>query len=401
MRDRRRAYVSLVALAVAAFAFNTVEILPVGLLPEIAAGLGLSPPQAGMLVTAYALTIAVGTVPVVAASTRVRRRTVILGVVAVLTVATVVFVVVPAVGSVFGSRVATAVAHGVMWSLMGPAAVAPYPEHLRGRVLSVLATAGAAAIVGGLPAGTWLGGLLGWRVPFVVVAVLGIGSVAMLAACLDDHDDARPEIGRARSRAPDAFAFALVLVVLAASVAATFTVVTFVSLLPVDGGINGARRAAVLTTFGVSGVAAAALLGRLLDRRPRAAFALALGLQGGGLIALTAAAAWGPALWPGAALLGAAATTVPLVCQYVVYDLAPARLELALALASLAYNAGVALGAGLGSWALRTHASDALVPASLVVWTAAAAVCAVARRRTSMQAITVSLLDVPREDRAE
>lgn len=381
LRDHRRAFVSLLGLAVAAFAFNMVEILPVGLLPEISRGLGLSVPQAGLLVTAYALTIAVGTVPLVTVSTRVSRRKLIIGLVATMAVATVLFVAVPAVVSVFGTRVATALAHGVMWSFMGPAAVSQYPDHLRGRVLSVLTAGGATAIVGGLPASTWIGGLIGWRAPFLIMVALGIVSVVLLAACLDDVPAESNEALRTRTGMPDVWVFVAGLAVVATSVMATFIVLTFVSVWPVQGGMNDSRLAGALTVFGISGVGAVAVFGRLLDALPRAALMFAVLLQVSGLLTLWMSTAWALLLWVGVALLGAAATAVPLACQYLVYDVAPLRVEVALALSSLAYNVGVAFGAAAGGWTIRGSSTASLIPTAVAVSSVTMTVAAVVVRR--------------------
>jgi predicted MFS family arabinose efflux permease len=387
-RDRR-ALLTVLALAAGAFAFNTLELMPVGLLNLIADDLGISIRHAGALTTAYAVAIGLGTIPLVALAQRAPRRGLIVGLLVAMTVSTAVFVALPLLVSVHAARITTALAHGVMWSVMGPTAVAQYPPHLRGRVLAVVSAGGALAAVAGLPGGVWLGDRLGWQAPFVLVAVLG-GCLApalwiLLKGTGSEQQPARAEAGNR----PDLASFVASLAIVGMAVFSVFVTLNYVSVLPVDG-LDGDTLALALLVFGLSGVATVPLFGRLLDWRCGPALAAALALLGVAFLFLLGATRTAGLFVPGMALLGAAAMAVPLACQYVLFESATCRVELALAINSVVYNGGVALGAATGGILLARTSGHQLVPVSLAIAAACVvpALAVVSRRPTPARSVT-------------
>ncbi|MEU9338935.1 MFS transporter [Streptomyces sp. NPDC048290] len=337
----------LAALMLAAFTFNTAENLPVGLLELIAASLDVSVPAVGLLVTGYALTVAVVSVPLAHAVRSVPRRHVLTGVLAALAVSSVVAATAPSYGVLLAARLVTALGQALFWAVMGPVAVGLFPARMRGRVIGALSVAGSLALVLGVPAGTWLGRTGGWPLPVALLAVLALASLVTVAALLPtSRPDEEPA---AYADHPDRRRFAVVLT--ACALAATGAFAGFTYLVAFLGGVSRFSPGAVnalLVLFGVATLAGVTLTGLVLDRHPRGALTAAVAVQATGMIGLYASGGHQTAVVLFLALTGAAIGPVFMTTQNTMLRSAPGRTDLALAANSGAYNAGIAAGAALG-----------------------------------------------------
>lgn len=344
---RRRAAV-VAALMLAAFTFNTAENLPVGLLPLMAADLRVPLGAVGSLVTGYGLTVAVVSLPAARITRSVPRRYLLTGLLGLLAAASWG----SALGSVsygllMAARMVTAVAQASFWVLMGPVAVGLFPPERRGRVMGLLSVGGSLATVLGVPAGAWLGGHGGWRVPFVVLGVLALVSLVVIAALLPAS---RPQESHAAYGAgPDRRRFLVVVAATALSVTGVFAGFTYVGAFLTDvSGFGEDAVSAVLFAFGVAALAGVALTGPLLDRFPRATLALPVAAQAAALLGLYAGGSSRVATVALFMLLGASVAPVFMATQSQVLRVAPGRTESALAANSAAFNVGVAAGSLLG-----------------------------------------------------
>ncbi|WP_128374698.1 MFS transporter [Streptomyces cavernae] len=332
----------------AAFTFNTVENLPVGLLKLISADLGVSVAAAGLLVTGYGLTVAVVSLPLAHVTRAVPRRYLLSALLGLLVVASwLPSLGVVSYGSLLGARVSTAVAQAVFWAVMGPVAVGLFPPDRRGRVIGLLSVGGSLATVLGVPAGTWLGGHDGWRTPFLVLGALGLVSLLLIAVLLPTS---RPEQGYAAyGETPDARRFAAVIATTALSVTGVFAGFTYVAVFleEVSGFAEGSV-STLLLVFGAAGIAGVSATGPLLDRFPRATLSVPVALQAVALLGLYAGAGSKVVVIVMLMLLGAVVGPVFMASQSQVLRVAPGRTEVALAANSAAFNVGVAAGSLLG-----------------------------------------------------
>ncbi|KAB7843775.1 MFS transporter [Streptomyces mobaraensis] len=335
------------ALMVAAFTFNTVENLPIGLLTLLSDDLGTSLGAVGILVTGYGVTVAVASLPLAHATRSVPRRHLLTALLAALAAANAVAAVVPSYALMSAARVVTALAQALFWAVMGPVAVGLFPERVRGRVLGVLSVAGSLAMVLGVPAGTWLGRHYGREAPFAVLAGAAAVSMLLVAALLPAT---RPEEGHgSRGTRPDRRRFAVVLATTALSVTGAFAGYTYVvEFLGEVGGFSDDSVSALLTVPGVAGVIGVSVAGPLLDRYPRATLAVPVATQAAGMLGLYAFGDRQAAAVAFLAVLGASLGPVFMATQARVLESAPGRTEVALAANSGAFNAGVAVGALLG-----------------------------------------------------
>lgn len=297
--------IGLSALALAGFLTILTEALPAGLLPAISADLGVSQAMAGQLITAYAMGSLLSAIPLTAATRGWRRRPLLL-------VAIGGFLVVNAVTALSASYLLTVVARfaagvfaGLVWALVAGYASRMAPSHMTGRAMAVAMVGTPLALSIGIPAGTLLGGLVGWRAVFLMMSGLSILLVGWIAWRLPDFEG-EP----AHSRRPLAGVLALpgLKTVLAATlgfVLAHNILYTYIAPFLERSGL-AERVDAVLMLFGVSALVGVWITGLLIDHRLRslalvstvvfAASALALGLVGQAPgVVIVAVAAWGVA----------------------------------------------------------------------------------------------------------
>ncbi|GAA2229236.1 MFS transporter [Streptomyces nogalater] len=338
----------LAALMLAAFTLNTVESLPVGLLEPVAAGLRVSVPAAGLLVTGYGLTVAVASVPLARLLRAVPRRHVLAGLLAALVVSSVVSALAASYGVLLAARMTAALAQALFWAVMGPVAVGLFAPEVRGRVVGALSVAGSLALVLGVPAATWLGRHGGWRLPFALPAVLGLVSLVTIAALLPTS---RPEEEPAAYAAgPDARRFGTVLA--AGFLSATGAFAGYTYIVAFLGRVSGFAPGTVdvlLSVFGAACLAGVSLTAVALDRFPHSSLTTAVTVQTVGMLGLYAAGDRPAAAVVFLVLTGGALGPVFMAAQHAMLQCAPGRTDLALAANSACYHAGIAAGAALGA----------------------------------------------------
>ncbi|NTX02067.1 MULTISPECIES: MFS transporter [Myxococcus] len=185
-REERLPIAGLLALAMAAFITVLTEALPAGLLPRMSADLGVSEALVGQLVTLYAIGTLVTAIPLTAATQGWRRRP-------LLILALLGFVVVNTVTAVstnfvltLGARFFAGVFAGLLWALVAGYAARMVPEHQQGRAMAIAMVGIPLALSLGIPAGTFLGAAVGWRVTFGIMSILTVILVGWVFVRLPD-----------------------------------------------------------------------------------------------------------------------------------------------------------------------------------------------------------------------
>lgn len=173
-KDCKQGWLPLIILTVAGFTFNTSELVPIGLLTDIAASFGVSEARAGLLITVYAWVVAVMSLPLMLAFARVNFRQLMMGVVAVFLVSHVATALSTSYYALMASRVGVALAHSLFWSIAPAMAVAVVAPQKRATALSALVAGGGIAMVAGLPLGRVLGLVAGWRITFAAIGFLSL-----------------------------------------------------------------------------------------------------------------------------------------------------------------------------------------------------------------------------------
>ncbi|RUW75895.1 MULTISPECIES: MFS transporter [unclassified Mesorhizobium] len=174
----------LIALFIAAFAFGTTEFVIAGVLPQVAGGLGVSIPTAGYLVSGYACGIAIGGPLLALATKTISRKTLLIGLAIAFTIGQAACALAPDFTSMLLLRIAVAVAHGAYFGVAMVVAVGLVPEDKRGMAVAVILSGLTVSNVIGVPAGTAIGNLWGWRATFWVMGALGVAAIATMRALL-------------------------------------------------------------------------------------------------------------------------------------------------------------------------------------------------------------------------
>jgi DHA1 family inner membrane transport protein len=174
----------LIALFIAAFAFGTTEFVIAGVLPEVADGLQVGVPAAGYLVSAYALGIAIGGPLLTILTARVPRRALIVGLTLAFVIGQAACALAPDFVSMLAFRFATAIAHGCFFGVAMVVAVSLVPPAERGRAVAIVLAGLTVSNIVGVPAGTAIGNLWGWRSTFWAMFALGIVATAAAVTML-------------------------------------------------------------------------------------------------------------------------------------------------------------------------------------------------------------------------
>ncbi|MFG1955545.1 MFS transporter [Micromonospora sp. NPDC048830] len=352
---RRVEAAATLALAAVAFVIVTGEILPVGLLGDIARGVGATEGQVGLTVSWYALTAAGTAVPLTRWSARLDRRHVLLASAAVFGAGHLLAALAPNVAVLGAGRGLAALGHGVFFAVAAPTAVrlaVGSPNRAGGRVM----VGGAMALVVGAPLATFLGQAAGWRAGMLAVAAVALLLTFAVARLVPSLPGLAPRAGEPGHGLLDTLRtprLGTVMVVTLLLVAGHFAMFTYVAPYADERlGLRGAAFTAVLLAYGCAAVVGSNLGGRLADRRPvggvraaAATFAAALlGVGLAGWVRLPVAAVPLLLVW------GGAFSVLVVSFALAVLRRAPGpRAETANAAHGIVFQVGIVTGSALGT----------------------------------------------------
>ncbi|KVO99164.1 arabinose transporter permease [Burkholderia ubonensis] len=354
--------VPLLALAISAFAIGTTEFIIMGLLPEVAHDLAVSLPSAGLLVTGYALGVAAGAPLLAVLTSRMPRKTALQLLMAIFIAGNVLCATASGYAMLMVARVVTSFAHGSFFGIGAVVAASLVPADKRASAIALMFTGLTLSNVLGVPFGTLVGQLLGWRASFWIVAALGVASLAGIAALVPNRHDGGP-IGLGSEvrvlKEPQVW-LALLMTVL--GFGGVFVVFTYIApILESVSGFSPRAVALILVLFGAGLTIGNTLGGKLADRALMPSLMAILVA----LMAVMAVFAKTSHLPVAAALtvfvwgIAAFATVPPLQARVV--EKAASAPHLASTLNIGAFNVGNAGGAWLGGLALgHGFALDAL-----------------------------------------
>lgn len=187
----------LLALAIGAFAIGVTEFSPMGMLPVIAEGVGVSIPSAGLLVSAYALGVMIGAPVMTLLFSRFGKRTALMVLMGIFTLGNLMSALSPDYWTLLASRVVTSLNHGAFFGLGAVVAASVVPRDKQASAVATMFMGLTVANIGGVPVATWVGQHIGWRTAFVGTAALGLLTIAALAVALPKGaPGSRPDVGR-------------------------------------------------------------------------------------------------------------------------------------------------------------------------------------------------------------
>ncbi|WKK20128.1 MFS transporter [Achromobacter insolitus] len=347
---------ALLALTLAAFAIGTTEFVIVGLIPTIANDLSVSLPSAGLLVSLYALGVAVGAPILTALTGRVPRKLLLVGLMGLFTAGNLVAWLAPGYGTLIVARLLTGLAHGVFFSVGTIVATSLVPREKGASAIATMFSGMTVAFVTGIPLGTFIGQHFGWRTTFLVVAAFGL--VAMIGAlALVPRNIAHTEPAPLRRQLRVLLQPRLLLVYAMTAVGYGGSLIAFTFLAPILQDITGFSPdvvSLVLLAYGVSVAIGNFWGGRLADRKgPVLALKFIFALLAAVLLALTFTAPSKPLMLLTVLAWGAVAFgNVPGLQVYVVRlaeQVAPDATDVATGFNISAFNLGVAGGSWAGA----------------------------------------------------
>ncbi|EZP67277.1 MFS transporter [Pseudomonas sp. RIT357] len=370
---------ALLALAMTGFICIVTETLPAGLLPLISDDLGISPSMAGQMVTAYALGSVLAVIPMTIATRGWRRRNVLL----LTIVGFLLFNSITALSSHYGvtlvARFFAGVAAGLAWSLLAGYARRMVAPHQQGRALALAMVGTPIALSLGVPLGTWLGGLVGWRTTFGLMSAVSLVLIAWVLVKVPDYAPQPAHQRLSLGKVLTTPGVRPVLAVVISWMLAHNILYTYIAPFVAQAGL-AERVDLVLLVFGIAALAGIWITAKLVEPLLRntvlvslvmfAAVSLVFGVLG----AVPAVIYLGVAVW--GLSFGGAATLL----QTALADAAGEGADVALSLNVVAWNSaiagsGVVGGVLLDTWGVASFAWAMLVligVALAIVWAARA-----------------------------
>jgi DHA1 family inner membrane transport protein len=339
----------IVALAVGAFGIGTTEFAPMGLLPVIAGDLKVSIPQAGLLVSGYALGVLAGAPLLTLPTGRVNRKTLLVGLMALFTLGNVLSALSPGYLALMLARIVTSFCHGSFFGVGSVVAGKLAGPGKQAGAVAAMFSGLTIANIGGVPLAAWVGQHIGWRMAFAGIG--GLGLIAMVSLLLalpslpsDGEVHARRELA-VLTRPPVLLALATT----ALGSSAMFTVFTYIA--PILQGVTRVSPAVVtlaLVVYGVGLTLGNWLGGRFADKALRPTLIVVLTALTALLLLFAVTMQW---TWPAIATVfawGVATFALVPALQSRVMSVAKDAPNLASSINIGAFNLGNASGAALG-----------------------------------------------------
>ncbi|WP_251040452.1 MFS transporter [Chryseobacterium sp. ISL-6] len=261
---------ALWALTISAFGIGTTEFVIVGLLPTVAGDLGISIPSAGLLVSLYAIGVAIGAPVLTALTGKVPRKTLLVSIMLLFVIGNGLASIAPGFVTLILARILTGFAHGVYFSIGSTIAASLVPEEKRATAISIMFAGLTLAIVTGVPLGTFIGQHFGWRATFIGVAILGIiGLIASMILVPGHLQNGKTASLQQQLKVLTNKRLIFAFLMTAMGYGGTFVVFTYLS--PILQEITGLKESLVTLILLIYGIAIALgnlIGGRLANKNP-------------------------------------------------------------------------------------------------------------------------------------
>ena len=344
---------TLFALFITAFAIGTAEFVVAGLLPQVSVDLGVDIPTAGLLITVYAMGVAIGGPLMTVATARLPRKTALLLLAALFVCANLTCALSGTYVVMIAGRMLGAFAHGAFSGIASVVAASLVPEHKRASAVALVAAGVTIANVLGVPGGTALGQALGWRATFWAISVVGIFSTIAIALWVPGGGTGKAMDLRAEVRVLGRFKVLAGLLMCFLFTVGMFGLFTFIApLLTTVSGIPTQRIPLILLLFGVGATVGVLLSGRLADWRLDLSIAAIFATQAVIHLSFVLFASNTIAIYVLMFLLGCVGMAAVAPLKTFILNASRDAPSLASTLSSSSLNLGVAVGATICSAAL-------------------------------------------------
>ncbi len=344
------AWIRVIALAIAAFVFNTTEFVPIALLTDIGASFGRTAEQTGIIITIYAWIVALTSLPLMLLVGKFERKRLLSGVFILFIVSHLITFLASKFEILVIGRIGVAISHAIFWSITTALAIRVAPPGKRSQALGILATGTALATVLGIPLGRIIGQMIGWRYTFLLIGGVALLTLIILYFILPRLPS--QNAGSAKS-VPIIFkrpALVGIFIITAIAVSGHFTAYSYIEpFSEVVAKISPNQTTLLLLIFGGAGIIASYLFSRLNAKFPLLFMPGAIALIMLSLILVLPSTYIPNGILYLSVLWGVSFTSLGLIMQLKVLELAPDATDIAMAIYSGIFNIGIGAGALIGN----------------------------------------------------
>ncbi|RPD90402.1 sugar transporter [Neisseria weixii] len=347
----KKQWLSVLALAVGAFIFNTTEFIPIALLSDIGQTFGMASTEAGIMLTVYAWIVALLSLPLMLATKNFERRKLLLVLFAVFVVGHLLSFFAWNFSVLFVSRICIALTHAVFWSITASLAVRVAPQGKSTQALGLLSTGTVMAMVMGIPLGRVIGQFYSWQISFLLIGVCAAVVMIVLAKNLpllpSVNSGSLSSLPLLVKRKNLMLLYGFTILIITAHFTAYSYIEPFVLQI---GGFKPEQVTIVLGLYGAVGFVASFVFGKWFAKFPRQFFigAAAFVVLMTALLWPLAGSAW--AVYVLCFVWGLAISIVSLSMIAKVLNFASDATDVATSIYSGLYNVGIGDGALLGHY---------------------------------------------------
>ncbi|OOF47173.1 sugar transporter [Rodentibacter trehalosifermentans] len=340
----------VIAMACAAFVFNTTEFIPVALLSDIAQSFAMQPSETGLMMTVYAWTVLLMSLPAMLATGKMERKSLLIKLFGVFIIGHLLSIIAWNFWVLLIARMCIALAHSVFWSITASLVMRVAPKNKKTQALGMLAIGSSLATILGLPLGRLVGQLVGWQTTFGIIALLALALMFLLIRLLPRLPSKNAgSLASLPILAKRPLLIGLYLTT-AIIITAHFTAYTYIEPFMIQiGQFDPNLATLILLVFGLSGISASVLFSRLYRFAPAKFILSAIILFTLSLVFLLNATHYAATIFILAFLWGIGISCIGLALQMQVLKLAPDATDVATAIYSGIFNAGIGAGALFGS----------------------------------------------------
>ena len=350
---RSRIWSSILCLALAAFIFNTTEFVPVGLLPNIAESFSMDVAHAGLLLTIYAWAVSLLSLPLTVLTAKMERRKLLIFLFCLFIASHILAGFAWSFYSLMVARIGIACAHAVFWAITTPLAVRLAPNGKKAKAMGFIVVGTSMATVLGIPIGTMIGQLVGWRVTFLCIGFIAFCVMASLLCLLPAVPSMNTISLKAIPKVLKRPVLLNIYLLTAIIITGHFTAYTYITPFMLNvGGFSEQIVVSLLLAVGFSGMIGSLIFAKYSEPHPTAILVMPVILLIICLLSLYVCSfSLITAILQGM-VWGLAITIIGMVMQSKVIDAAPDAADIATSVYSGIYNIGIGGGAFVGSQVL-------------------------------------------------